>query len=369
MRTLFAVVAMLAATLFFACDNDDDEPPPPPSTPAAAATTAESAAAATPTPTAAPDPVTLTVLTHDSFDAISEVIAEFEQEHNARVEILKGGDANQVVNRAILNAGNPEADVLFGVDNLSFGRALEAGVFEEYGAQRRGEIPADILAQFGDSLAVTPIDFGYVNLNLDRAAGDPPSTFEELTEPQWRGKLVVEDPATSSPGLQFLASTVAHFGEGGWQDFWRGLRENDVLVTDGWSEAYYTHFSLYGGDRPLVVSYTSSPAAEVFFADPRPDQPPTLNVIPGPLFRQVEAAGVLRGAKHGDLAGEFIDFMLSTPFQQQIPQTMFIYPVMPGVDTPDWWQWAEVDVEPATLEVSQAEIDRWIDEWTEIVLR
>ena len=369
MRTMLAVVAALAAALLLACGGDEARPTPAPTTPAAAAATAPPAATATEAPTTPAERVTLTVLTHDSFDAIEEVIAAFEQEHNAKVEFLMGGDANQVVNRAILNAGNPEADVLFGVDNLSFGRALEAGVFEEYRAQRRGEIPADILAQFGDSLAVSPVDFGYVNLNLDRNAGDPPATFEELTEPQWRGKLVVEDPATSSPGLQFLASTVAHFGEGGWQDFWRRLRENDVLVTDGWSEAYYTHFSVYGGDRPLVVSYTTSPAAEVFFAEEPVEQPPTLNVIPGPLFRQVEAAGVLRGSDHSELAGKFIDFMLSDAFQEQIPQTMFVYPVIPDVATPEWWRWAEVDVEPATLEVSQAEIERWIDEWTEIMLR
>ena len=347
MRTIFAVATTLAATLLFACGGG-----------AQACPDGESIEGGE-----------LVVLTHDSFDVTEEVLAEFEREHNVKVEILKGGDANQIVNRAILSAGKTEADVLFGVDNLTFHRADDEEVFCSFAAGRRGDIPDDVLEQFGDSEAVTPIDFGYVNLNLDRAAGDPPSTFEELTQPQWRGKLVVEDPATSSPGLQFLASTVAHFGDGGWQDFWRQLRENDVLVTDGWSEAYYTHFSLYGGDRPLVVSYTTSPAAEVFFADPRPDQPPTLNVIPGPLFRQVEAAGVLRGTERAGLAKAFIDFMLSDAFQQQIPETMFIYPVIPGVETPDWWQWAEVDVEPATLDVSQAEIDGWIDEWTEIVLR
>ena len=317
-------------------------------------------------------PTALVVLTHESFDATDDVIAAFEREHDATVTLLTGGDANLVVNRAILSAGNPEADVLFGVDNLTFGRALAAGVFEPYRAQRRDEIAADVLAQFGDSEAVTPIDYGFVDLNFDRAAGAPPQTFEELTGEVWRGKLAVQDPATSSPGLQFLASTVAYFGEDGpytWREYWRDLRANDVLITDGWSEAYYTHFSQYGGDRPLVVSYTTSPAAEVLFSEEPIDEPPTLNVIPGPLFRQVEAAGVLRGAEHPELARAFIDFMLSEQFQAQIPETMFVYPVMADVATPDWWRWAEVDVEPATLAVSPAEIDRWIAQWTEIMRR
>ena len=314
-------------------------------------------------------PSTLVVLTHDSFDVSDGLIERFEEEHGAEVELIAGGDANALLNRAILNAGNPEGDVLFGVDNLGYGRAAGAGVFRAFEAERRGDIPAGLRAQFGDSPLVTPIDYGWVDLNFDRAAGEPPSTLEELTGPRWRGKLAVQDPATSSPGLQFLATTVAYFGEGGWQEIWRGLRANDVLVASGWSDAYYTHFSVNGGDRPLVVSYTSTPAAEVFFADPPIEEPPTLNVVPAPLFRQVEAAAVLEGADEPELAGKFIDFMLSDAFQVQIPETMFVYPVIGGLGLPEWWRWAEAGVEAAALEHTAADIERWIAEWTEIMRR
>ena len=315
------------------------------------------------------EPTELVVLTHDSFDVSEELLEQFEQEHGITITLVQGGDANQIVNRAILTAGNPEADVMFGVDNLNFARAAEADVFEPFKAARRGDLPADLLAQFDDSDLVTPIDYGFVNLNVDRAHGSVPATLQELTTEAWRGKFVVQDPATSSPGLQFLATTVAQFGEGGWQDFWRALRANDVLVTDGWSEAYYTAFSVYGGDRPVVVSYTTSPAAEVFFGGDLEADPPTLNVQPGSIFRQVEAAAILRGTKAKRLAGEFIDFMLSDAFQSQIPETMFVYPVIPGVETPEWWKWAEVDVTPARLDVTPEEIERWIVEWTAIMRR
>lgn len=358
--TFAATLAVAAFLAVFALACGDEEPdgpaePPPPT--------------ATPTPAAAAAPTTLVVMTHDSFDVSEGLIEAFEEEHNASVELIAGGDANEVVNRAILNAGNPESDVLFGVDNLSYSRAVAAGVFREFEAARRADVPADVRAQFGDSLLLTPIDYGFVNLNFDPAAGEPPSTLGELTEPQWRGKLVVEDPATSSSGLQFLATTIAYFGEGGWQQFWRDLRANDVRVELGWSDAYYTHFSVYGGDRPLVVSYTSSPAAEFFFSEDPLTEPPTRNVIPSPLFRQVEAAAVLDGAEHPDLAGAFIDFMLSDAFQQQIPETMFVYPVIGGLDLPDWWSWADIEVETASLDFTAEDIDRWIREWTEIMRR
>ena len=313
------------------------------------------------------DVESLDVVTHDSFDISEELIARFEEEHNAKIKLIQPGDANEIVNRAILNAGNPEGDVLFGVDNLSFQRAVSAGVFSEYRAERRDEIPADILAQFDDSPLLTPVDVGWVDLNFDRAAGTPPASLEELTEPQWRGKLVVQDPATSSTGLQFLAMTVAYFGEGGWQDYWRDLRANDVLVTFGWTEAYTVHFSNSGGDRPLVVSYTTSPAAEVFFGDL--SEPPTLTLALAPLSRQVEAAGILAGADHEELAREFIDFMLSDEYQQQIPSTVFVFLVIGGLDAPDWWQWAVSDVETVDLVPSEEDVNRWIREWTEIMRR
>jgi thiamine transport system substrate-binding protein len=317
---------------------------------------------------------TLVVITHSSFDINRDLLERFEQEHDAKVEIRKGGDANEVVNRALLNAGNPEGDVLYGVDNLTLPRAVKAGVFEEYSAARRESIPADVRADVGDTREVTPVDFGYVALNFDRAAGAPPDRLEDLTSSKWRGKLVVEDPGSSSPGLQFLATTVAHFGETGaytWKDYWRELRANDALVVDGWDAAYNTHFSRNGGDRPLVVSYTTSPAAEVFFSEGALTEPPTLNVVPPglKLFRQVEAAGVLKGAREPGLARAFIDFLLSDEVQAQIPETMFVYPVIPGLEAPDWWQWADVDVQPAPLYADATTVSRWVREWTDIMRR
>ena len=314
------------------------------------------------------EPSELTILAHDSFDFTDEVIEAFETEHGVTVTVLQGGDANQVLNTALLTAGNPEADLIFGIDNLGFVQAREADLLREYDAEGRDGIPQDIRDQFGDSKLVTPIDFGFVNLNFDPTQGEPPRTLEDLATEAWRDRLVVEDPTTSSPGLQFLITTIAYFGEGGWQDYWRSLRENGVLVTDGWNDAYYTQFSHYGGDRAVVVSYTTSPAAEAFFGEL--DEPPTLNVQPAPLFRQVETIAILRGAAAPNLAGEFIDFMLTAQFQRQIPGTMFVYPVIPGVETPDWFAFADVEVVPADLEIeSEEQLSAWKQEWTQIMRR
>jgi thiamine transport system substrate-binding protein len=314
------------------------------------------------------EPKELVILAHDSFDVTEALIEAFEAEHGVSVTVLAGGDANAVLNRALLNAGNPEADLIFGIDNLSFVQARGGDLLREFDADGRDDIPQEIRDQFGDSKLVTPIDYGFVNLNFDPTQGEPPATLEDLATEEWRDRVVVEDPTTSSPGLQFLVTTIAYFGEDGWQDYWRALKENGVLVTDGWSDAYYTHFSHYGGDRPVVVSYTTSPAAEAFFGELA--EPPTVNVQPAPLFRQVETVAILDGAAAPKLAGEFIDFMLSTEFQRQIPETMFVYPVMPDVDTPEWFEFANVEVIPADLVIeSEAQLSAWKEQWTEIMRR
>src|SRR6185295_7900479 len=104
-----------------------------------------------------------------------------------------------------------------------------------------------------------------------------PATLDDLARPRYKDQLVVENPATSSTGLAFVAATVAKYGNG-WLDYWDELRANGVRVVDGWEQAYNCEFSGAAGSkgtRPIAVSYASSPPAEVYFADPQPTTAPT----------------------------------------------------------------------------------------------
>jgi thiamine transport system substrate-binding protein len=319
---------------------------------------------------------TLTLITHNSFDVSEDVLAAFTEETGIEVDLLPSGDAGSMVNQAILTKGSPQGDVLFGIDNTFLARALDEDLFIPY------ESPA--LADVDESLVldpehrVTPIDTGDVCLNYDRAgladAGlEPPTTLADLAEPDYAGTLVVQNPATSSPGLAYLLATIAEFGEDGWQDHWRALRANDVDVASGWEEAYYTSFSGGSGspgDRPIVVSYASSPPAEVIFADEPLDEAPT-GVVEGSCYRQIEFAGILSGTAHEEEARQLIDFLLSPTFQEDIPMRMFVYPVI-DVELPA--EFVEHGVQPESPYLLDADRvaemrDQWIEEWTEIVLR
>lgn len=317
---------------------------------------------------------TVTLLTHDSFAVSDDVLAAFTAETGITVKVLRSGDGGAIVNQAILTKDNPLADVIFGLDNTLLGRALDAGILDRYEPDDLRRIPDELKA--GTDGRATPIDFGDVCINYDlealsEAGHNPPQSLDELLSPEWNGLLVVQDPATSSPGLAFLLATIHEYGPDGWQDFWRGLVANDVQVAAGWEQAYYGDFSFHGGDRPLVVSYASSPPAEVIFATEPTDQAPT-GVLGASCYRQIEYAAILEGSDAPSAARQLIDFMLSIEFQQDIPLNMFVYPANSDAALPaDFITYTVFPDEVRLFDPAIVDANReaWIREWTEIVLR
>jgi thiamine transport system substrate-binding protein len=306
------------------------------------------------------------------------VLQQFEQANNVKVNFIKQGDAGQALSRAILTKDNPEADVIFGVDNTFMGRALNAGILEMYLPTGLQSVPQEFQSLATPQL--TPIDYGDVCLNYDKAYFAqkklaPPQSLADLTKPEYKDLLVTENPAGSSPGLAFMLATIAAVGEDKWLAYWQQLKANGVKVVEDWNTAYYTEFSGSSGKgpRPIVVSYASSPAAEVIFADPPIDQAPTAAITdPKTCLRQIEFAGILQGTKNRDLAEKWIDFMLSVPYQQDLPLNQFMYPINPQAKLPEAiMKWSAVAQEPANLSsaVIAQNRERWIEEWTNQVLR
>ncbi|MBN1451965.1 MAG: thiamine ABC transporter substrate-binding protein [Anaerolineales bacterium] len=323
-------------------------------------------------------PAELTVMTHDSFAVSEEVVRAFEQANNVKLTFLASGDTGAALNKAILTKEAPLADVLYGVDNTFLSRALEADIFESYQSPALANIPAAF--QLDPENRLLPVDYGDVCINYDKvyfAENDlpVPAALEDLLMPAYNGLLVVENPATSSPGLAFLLATVAHFGDAGYLDFWAGLRDNGLVVVNDWETAYYTNFSASSGQgsQPMVVSYGSSPPAEVIFAETPLDDAPTASIVgPDTCFRQIEFVGILKGTQNRVLAEKFVDFMLSQTFQEDMPLQMFVFPVNPNAALPDAFvKYAQIPDRPAQLDpaVIAANREQWIQAWTDTVLR
>jgi len=323
------------------------------------------------------EPLTLRLMTHDSFDISQETIDEFTAQTGHQVEIFKAGDAGAVVNKAVLAKDDPLADVLFGVDSTFLSRALDNDIFLPYESPQLDNI-ADSL-QLDSQHRALPVDFGDVCLNYDKAwfaesELDPPANLDDLADPAYAGLTVVENPATSSPGLAFLLATVSTFGEDGYLDYWQQLRDNDVQIADGWESAYYGSFTAASdGDRPIVVSYASSPPAEVYFAEEPLEEAPTAVVVgDGSCFRQIEFVGILKGSEHETQARQLVDFLLDKTFQEDIPLHMFVFPANETAVLPDVFaQFSQVPAHPATLPPQDISTNRetWVEAWTGVMLR
>ncbi|MFF7358001.1 thiamine ABC transporter substrate binding subunit [Streptomyces filipinensis] len=331
--------------------------------------------------TSSADSKTVTLVSHDSWAVSKNVLQDFEKRSGYKVRVLKDGDAGQAVNKAILTKDNPQGDVFFGVDNTLLSRALDNGLFQPY-EPKGGDL---VLPQYRvdqDKHRVTPIDTGDICVNYDKAYFSehkltPPQSFADLAKPQYKNLLVTENAATSSPGLGFLLGSAARFGDHGWQDYWKKLKANGVKVVDGWEQAYYQEFSgssegrKAGGDRPLAVSYASSPPAEVIYAKKRPSTAPT-GVSYGTCFRQTEYAGLLSNAKNTKGGKAFLDFLLTKEFQDDMPLNMFVYPVRKAAQVPpEFAQYGPQAKHPETMAPGRiaANRDQWVKSWTSLVLK
>jgi len=323
------------------------------------------------------DPASITLVTYESFPtegaAVNERLAEFTDETGIEVEILVAGDTGTMLSKAELTAGNPEGDVMWGIDNSFLSRAISSEIFEPYTAEGLDAIPEQFTSLVPNGEA-TPVDFGDVCVNYDIAAleglgVEPPASLDDLLDPVYADLLVVQNPATSSPGLAFLLATIDEYGEDGWKDYWADLVENGVSVTDGWTDAYYGEFTYAGGDRPLVVSYGSSPPFEVLFGEGLTEAP--TGVVESTCFRQVEFAGVLAGTDQPEAARQLIDFLISEPFQSEVALNLFVFPVNTDVELDQTFtDFAVIPDESREVEPDVVDTNRedWIDEWTDLVI-
>ncbi|MGP4006567.1 thiamine ABC transporter substrate-binding protein [Streptomyces sp. 4N124] len=327
------------------------------------------------------DSKTVTLVSHDSWAVSKSVIAEFEKKSGYKVRVLEDGDAGQAVNKAILTKDNPQGDVFFGVDNTLLSRALDNDLFQSYEPKGSDLILPEYRVD-QDKHRVTPIDTGDICVNYDKAYFSkhkltPPTSFDDLIKPQYKNLLVTENASTSSPGLGFLLGTAAQYGDDGWQDYWKKLKANGVKVVDGWEQAYNEEFSGSAGgkkakaDRPLVVSYASSPPAEVIYADPKPATAPT-GVAAGTCFRQFEYAGLLSNAANAEGGKALLDFMLTKTFQDDMPLNMFVYPVREGAQVPkEFMKYGPQAEDPETMDPAKIADNRddWVKSWTSLVLK
>jgi thiamine transport system substrate-binding protein len=315
---------------------------------------------------------TVVLVTHESFKLPQRVERRFEEESGYDLQTRAAGDAGTLTTKLVLTKDNPTGDAAFGIDNTFASRAVDEGVFADLDVG----LPAGVEKYALDGHAadvLAPIDNGNVCVNVDQtwfADHDlqPPTSFEDLTDPAYRGLFVTPSALSSSPGLAFLLATIAAYGDE-WPDYWERLMGNDTLVVDGWEDAYFGDFTQGGanGSRPIVLSYDSSPAFTL-----TDDGSSTTSALLDTCFQQVEYAGVLEGADNPEGARALIEFLLSDTVQRELPESMFVFPVVAGVKLPPAWEkHAEQPASPYRLDPAEIAANReaWLEKWRDIVTR
>jgi len=320
-------------------------------------------------------PTTVTLLTHDSFVVSEALVAQLKADTGITLKITTAGDAGAMVAGAILATGSPSADVMFGVDNTLLAKAVNADVFSEYTSTDLDTVIPELKADTGNGF-VTPIDYGDVWVNIDDAwfaknQVAPPTSLDQLIAPAYKDLLVVQDPATSSPGLAFMLATKAKFGDQ-WTNYWKQLEANGVQISGSWTDAYESAFSASGGTRPLVVSYATSPPAEIVYAEnPKPKKPST-SVLTDGCYRQIEFAGILRGTQNEAAAQKVVDWLLSPEVQAEVPLSMFVFPARANTPLPEVFTQFAAKVEKP-LQLSATDVDAnlktWLNQWGQVMGR
>jgi len=286
------------------------------------------------------------IATHDSFAISDELIAEFESETGYQLEILRLGDTGSLTNQLVLTKNAPVADAFYGIDNTFASIATENEVVD-------GEL--------------TEINYSDVCFNYDIAWFEEnkiqaPLSWRDLDQKQYRSLTVVTNPNQSSPGLAFLATTIAGFdSQVETFAYWEELKNNDLKVAGSWEDAYFVDFTRYGGTRPIVLSYASSPAAEV-----GEDGKAGTKALTKECFRQIEYAGVLTNSANQPGAKALIEFLLGDSFQRSVPEAMYVYPGVAGTALPESWAAFALPAESTIGENLDFAKDRaqWLTSWS-----
>jgi len=366
-RGLVAAAMVVALGLAAACAGGSD------TTARGSGSTASNATASSTTSKRGSEGNEVVLLTYDAFALPDKAAAEFERRTGAKVKVVANGDTGAMLSGALLSAGSPDADVIFGIDNTIATQATSQPLLEDYTPKGASSVPAEVKLPGKLGGRLTPIDTGDVCINIDSAwftqhGVAPPETLADLTDPRYKDLLVVESPVTSSPGVAFLLATVEASGEQGFADYWQKLKDNGVRVAPSWDQAYQQDYTVSGGDRPLVVSYASSPPAEVVYSEGKRTEPAS-SVMTASCVSQVEYAGVLAGAEHPVLARELVAFMLDTPWQAALPLSNFVYPVTDVPLPPEFRKWAPRPADPIRVDAEAVgrNRDKWIEQWRSVM--
>jgi len=297
----------------------------------------------------------LKIYTYDSLtgkNSFGEFLADsFFKKTGLKVEFVSFGTSGEALNQVLLEGKFPKADILMGLDELLFLRAQEKDLFEKLGTVE------------GKSLdpAFIPFDYGFLAFIFDSSRTSIPTNLRLSTFSKWlsaKQKIALQDPRTSSLGLEFLVWTYASLGDGA-KLFWQGIAPSVLTFSPGWSGAYELFLKK---QVDFVLSYTTSPAYHRMRENKNNI---SFALFSEGHFKQVEGLSILKASTRKEMAKTFVELVLSKEAQTALPTFQWMYPVREDVKLPK--EFREIPV-PKTLKVDWANVvqskNQWLKDWT-----
>ncbi|MFK8260258.1 thiamine ABC transporter substrate binding subunit [Erwinia sp. AnSW2-5] len=307
---------------------------------------------------------TLTVYTYDSFSAEwgpgPAIKKAFEAQCNCELKFVALEDGVSLLNRLRMEGKNSKADVVLGLDNNLLDAAEKTGLF----AASNTDTSHSTVPGGWKNTTFVPYDYGWFAFVYDKTKlQNPPKSLKELVESDRPLKVIYEDPRTSTPGLGLLLWMQQVFGDKS-PEAWQKLAKKTVTVTKGWSEAYGLFLK---GESDMVLSYTTSPAYHLI--EEKKDQYAAANFSEG-HYLQVEVAGQLKASKQPKLAQQFMQFVMTKPFQDTIATGNWMYP---AISTTLPAGFTTLTVPTTSLQYSPQDVatqrSSWISAWQRAVSR
>lgn len=281
------------------------------------------------------DQKTLTVYAYDTFcgdwGAAGSVIPAFEEATGIKVNLVASGAAIEVINKVRLEGKNTECDVILGITDDIADKAYD--LLESYDSPYIQTIDERFI--FDAQNRLIPYDYGAFAFVYDTESNiEVPTCLVDLTKDQYKDKVILIDPRTSSVGTGLMMWTYNALGDQ-WLSWWKTMTENALTTASGWSSGYGLFTE---GEAPIVISYTTSPVYHVMWEDTTRYQ--ALLFTDG-HEATIEAAGIVKGTKHRSEAEAFIDFLL-TNAQVDLANANSMYPVNSEITLPAAYDYAPV---------------------------
>jgi thiamine transport system substrate-binding protein len=309
-------------------------------------------------------PQALTVYTYSSFPVplIEKIKSHFAEKYHLTVNFRSFSDTGPLFNQLLQEKSSPQADLVIGLDNNYAAKAGKFNLFSPYRPKAVNHIKKELI--FDRHFRLIPYDYGFIVFNFNREAlKQVPRTHKDLLDPAYKGKIIIENPLTSSPGQVFLLTTIALYGEKGYLEYWKSLRKNILALTPGWDEAYgmYTN-----GEAPIVLSYGTSPVYHLISEKTEKYQ---ALVLDGAAYAQIEGMGIVKGSKHTREAKLLVDYILDPDFQAALPEQQFMYPIRSDVPLPASFRIAAKADRVLNLPQAKVEanLQRWLDQWEKAI--